>query len=153
MVTSFGEMGEYARPQPTINSNVEHAILRAGQWKYLIKTDLKSAYYQLPLSPESTRYVGVLTPYRGTLVYLRSVMGLPGSEAALEELLSRIFGDMIRDGQMCKCSDDLYIGSSDLKLLQAAWEEVLHRLQLNGLKLSPEKTLNNKTKNVQVNHP
>ena len=107
LVTSFGEMAEYAKPQPTINSNVEHALYQIGQFKELIITDLSSGYFQIPLNPESSRYVGVISPYTGAYVYRRSVMGLPGSEAALEELLSRIFGDMIRNGDMVKIADDI----------------------------------------------
>ena len=141
LVTSFGEVAEYAKPQPTITSNIEHVLLQLGQWKYIVKTDLKSAYYQIPLSPESSKFVGVMTPYKGSLVYQRSIMGLPGSEAALEEVLSRIFGDIIKEGNMIKLADDLYIGSNTVECLVAIWEEVLKRLYLNGLRLSPDKTI------------
>ena len=141
LVTSFGEVAEHARPQPTVNSNVEMVLQQIGQYKYIIKTDLCSAYYQIPLSPESSKYVGVLTPFKGTLVYKRSVMGLPGSEAALEELLSRIFGDIIKEGKMIKMCDDLYIGSESIDSLTATWEQVLDRLLKNGLKLGTDKTI------------
>ena len=141
LVTSFGQVAEYARPQPTVTSNVEHVLQQIGQYKYIIKSDLCSAYYQIPLNPESSKFLGVLTPFKGTLVYQRSVMGLPGSEAALEELLSRIFGDIIKDGKMIKMCDDLYIGSNDIDTLADTWEEVLDRLQKNGLKLGTDKTV------------
>ena len=140
LVTSFGEMAEYAKPQPTINSNIEAALQQIGQWKVIIITDLKESYFQIPLNPESSKYVGVITPYTGTLVYRRSVMGLPGSEAALEELLSRIFGDLIRNGKMVKIADDIFLGSHSVESLSDTWREVLKRLELNGLKLSPTKT-------------
>ena len=140
LVTSFGEMAEYAKPQPTINSNVEAALHQIGQFKEIIITDLKESYFQIPLNEESAKYVGVITPYMGTYVYRRSVMGLPGSEAALEELLSRIFGDLIRKGVMVKIADDIFLGSQSVQSLTEIWEEVLKRLQLNGLKLSSTKT-------------
>ena len=140
LVTSFGQMAEFARPQPTINTNVEHALHQIGQFEHLIITDLKDSYFQIPLNPESAKYLGVIAPYTGTYVYRRSVMGLPGSEAALEELLSRIFGDLIRAGKMVKVADDLFLGSLSINDLAATWKEVLHRLKLNGLKLSPTKT-------------
>ena len=140
LVTSFGEMAEYARPQPTGTSNVEHVLLQVGQWKYIIKADLKSAYYQILLSPESSKFAGVMTPYKGTLVYLRSVMGLPGSEAALEEVLSRIFGGLMKEGKVAKLADDLYVGAETVEELLTTWDEVLRRLLLNGLKLKPDKT-------------
>ena len=141
IVSPFGEVAEFARPQPTVTSNVEHVILQIGQWKHIIKCDLKSAYFQVPLSPESCRYVGVMTPFKGTFVYRRSVMGLPGSESALEELLSRIFGDMVEDRKIVKIADDFYVGSDNIENLLSSWEEVLQRLSLNGLKLSADKTV------------
>lgn len=141
LVTSFGTVAEYARPQPTCTSNVEHVIHQIGQWKYLIKADLTSSYFQIPLNPDSYKYVGIMSPFKGTFVYKRSVMGLPGSESALEELLSRIFGDLIQEGKMIKLMDDIYVGSNNFDSLVATWDEVLKRLVLNGLKLSPSKTV------------
>lgn len=140
LVTSFGEMAEYAKPQPTVTTNIEHALHALGQFEEIIVTDLKDSYYQIPLDPDSSKFVGVVTPYSGTYVYRRSVMGLPGSEAALDELLSRIFGDLIKEGKMVKVADDLFLGSKDSLSLAKIWEEVLDRLQANGLKLSPGKT-------------
>ena len=141
LVTSFGTVAEYARPQPTCTSNVEHVLHQVGQWKYLIKADLTSSYHQIPLSPDSYKYVGIMSPFKGTFVYKRSVMGLPGSESALEELLSRIFGDLIQAGKMIKLADDIYCGSDTFEDLVGTWDEVLKRLVQNGLKLSPNKTV------------
>ena len=140
LVTSFGEMAEYARPQPTVNCNIEHALHQIGQYENIIITDMKEGYFQIPLSSESSKYVGVLSPYSGTFVYRRSVMGLPGSESALEELLSRVFGRLIREGKMVKVADDIFIGAPSVQELLNIWEEVLSRLNLCGLKLSPSKT-------------
>lgn len=141
VVSSFGEMAEYTRSQPTVTSNPEQVIHTVGQWKYIIHADLTKAYFHIELAKDSTRYVGIMSPFRGTLVYLRSVMGLPGSEAALEEILSRIFGDIIQRGDMVKLADDLYMGAENVDRLLLIWEEVLMRLQDNGFKLSPEKTI------------
>ena len=140
LVTSFGEVAEHARPQPTANSNVEHALHQIGQYDVILVADIKDAYYHVPLSQDSCKYVGVVTPYKGTFVYRRSVMGLPGSESALEELLNRIFGDLVKAGKMVKVADDLFLGSTSVDGLADTWREVLKRLHLNGLRLSPHKT-------------
>ena len=140
LVTSFGEMADYAKPQPTTTTNIEHALHQIGQFEEIIVADLRDSYYQIPLDPNSSKYVGVVTPYTGTYVYRRSVMGLPGSESALDELLSRIFGDLIKEGKMVKVADDLFLGSKDTESLINIWKEVLLRLQQNGLKLSSNKT-------------
>ena len=100
LVTAFTEVGKYCKPQPTLLPTVDSTLRTIAKWKYLIKTDLKSAYYQIPLSKESMKYCGTVSPYKGTRVYTRCVMGMPGSESALEELLSRVLGDLIARGMV-----------------------------------------------------
>ena len=73
--------------------DVDSTLRKIGQWRYLIQTDLSNAFYQIPLSKDSQRYCGVVTPFRGVRVYVRSAMGMPGSEIALEELLCRVLED------------------------------------------------------------
>ena len=141
LVTSFTEIGQHVRPQPSVMPDVNEVLRQVAQWKYLIKTDLKTAYYLMHLSHNSMKYAGVNTPFRGILVYTRAVMGLPGSEASLECLLSRILGDLIMEGSVVKMADDLYIGADTVAKLLKSWESVLHLLQINGLKLSPKKTV------------
>ena len=37
-------------------------------------------------------------------------MGMPGSKTALEELMSRVLGDLLKEGIETKIVDDLYCG-------------------------------------------
>ena len=141
LVTAFTELGQYCKPQPSAMPKVEDVIQQIGQYKYIIKADLTQAYYQIPLEKSSFKYVGVCTPFRGVFVYTRAVMGLPGSESALEQLLSRVLGDLMVKGSVIKLADDLYVGANSLSELSAAWEEVLRLLCLNNLRLSPTKTV------------
>ena len=141
LVTAFGEIAEHARPQPAAMTNVDEVLRQIAQWKYIVKTDLKQAYYQIPLSKDSMKYAGIVSPYRGTFVYQRAVMGLPGSEASLECLLSRILGDLMLKGNVVKLADDLYIGADTVDKLLETWKQVLSLLQENGMKLSPTKTI------------
>ena len=57
-------MAEYARPQPTINTNIEEALLQIGQFEYMIVTDLSDSYYQITLNPESAKYLGIISETR-----------------------------------------------------------------------------------------
>ena len=90
LVTAFREIGEYSKPQPSVMPNVEDTLRRIGKWKYIIKTDVKQAYFQIPLSKDSMRFAGTATPFKGVRIYARAAMGCPGSETALEELMNRI---------------------------------------------------------------
>ena len=83
LVTAFSDVGRYSKPQPSLMPDVDNTLRQIGQWRYIIATDLSNAFYQIPLSKSSMKYCGVATPFKGTRVYVRSAMGMPGSETAL----------------------------------------------------------------------
>ena len=78
LVTSFGEVAKHSKPAPSLMPDVNSTLRKIGQWKYIIKADLAKAYFQIPLQKSSQKYCGVVTPFRGMRVYLRSAMGMPG---------------------------------------------------------------------------
>ena len=141
LVTAFSEVGRYAKPQPSVMPDVDSTLRTLGQWQYLIKTDLTSAFYQIPLAKSSMKFCGVATPFKGVRVYTRSAMGMPGSETALEELMCRVLGELIQEGIVAKISDDLFCGGNTPAELLANWRRVLEALAKCNLKLSPPKTV------------
>ena len=143
LVTAFGDVGRYAKIQPTALPDVDSTLRTIAGWKHLIITDLSSAYFQIPLHKDSMKYCGVVTPFKGTLVYTRSAMGMPGSEVALEELMCRILGDLIQEGIIAKICDDLYVGGDTPGELLTNWTRVLETLIKNGVYLSAPKTIVN----------
>ena len=99
--------------------DINSVLYQIAQWKYLITADLIQAFYQIPLSQKSMKYCGVLTPYRGASVYVRSAMGMPGCETALEELMCRILGELLIEDIIVHIDDYLYCGAhSAIDLLQ-----------------------------------
>lgn len=78
--------------------DVDSTLRNIGRWKYIIVSDLTSAFHQIPLPKQLLKYCGIVTPYRGIRVYTRCAMGMPGSETALEELMCRVLGDCLQDG-------------------------------------------------------
>ena len=141
LVTSFGEVGQYSKPQPSLMPNVNDTLRVIGQWKYLIKTDLSKAFYQIPLNKDSMRFCGVSTPFRGVRVYTRCAMGMPGSETALEELMNRVVGHLVQEGVLAKIADDMYCGGDTPEETLATWSKVLECLADNNLGLSASKTI------------
>ncbi|KAJ8408102.1 hypothetical protein AAFF_G00263300 [Aldrovandia affinis] len=140
LVTAFADVGRYSKPQPSLMPDVDSTLRLIAQWKYIIATDLTKAFYQIPLSRDSWKYCGVVTPFKGVRVYVRSAMGMPGSETALEELTCRVFGELLEQGHVAKVADDLYCGANTLEDLLAVWRRVLSALQRCGLNLSATKT-------------
>ncbi|XP_041367404.1 uncharacterized protein LOC121382005 [Gigantopelta aegis] len=141
LVTSFGDVGRYTKPQPSLLPDVDSTLRQIGQWKYIITTDLSSAFYQIPLDKNSMKYCGVATPFRGIRVYTRSAMGMPGSETALEELMCRVLGDLLTEGVVTKLADDLYCGGNTPEELINTWRRLLTALRHNNLRLSAHKTI------------
>ncbi len=140
LVTSFGEVAQYSKPQPSLMPNVDAVLRDIARWKYIIVTDLLQAFYQIPLAHTSMKYCGVSTPFKGVRVYTRSAMGMPGSETCLEELMCRVLGSLVQEGCVAKLADDLYCGGDTVDELLRNWERVLRELDRNNLRLSAHKT-------------
>ena len=141
LVTSFGEVAQYSKPQPSLMPNVDSVLREIGKWKFMVITDLLKSFYQIPLANSSMKYCGVATPFKGIRVYTRSAMGMPGSETCLEELMSRVLGDLIQEGCVAKIADDLYVGGNSPIEVLDNWKRVLALLQKNNLRLSAAKTI------------
>ena len=141
LVTAFADVARYSKPQPSLMPDVNSTLRTIAPWRYLIKTDLTQAFYQIPLSQSSLKYCGVATPFRGIRVYTRSAMGMPGSETALEEMMCRVLGDLIQEGCVTKLADDLYCGGDSPETLLSNWRRVLESLDRSKLRLSSTKTI------------
>ena len=80
LVTSFGEVAQYNKSQPSLMPNVDGVLREIGKWRYMVITDLLKPFYPIPLGHSSMKYCGVATPFKGIRVYTLSAMGMPGSE-------------------------------------------------------------------------
>ncbi len=141
LVTSFGEVGQYSKPQPSLMPDVDSTLRAIAKWRFIIMSDLSQSFYQIPLAHESMKYCGIATPFKGIRVYTRSAMGMPGSETCLEELMSRVLGNLIQEGIVTKLADDLYCGGNTPEEALSNWTRVLKALNDNNLRLSARKTV------------
>ena len=140
LVTAFTALSSYTKTLPTLMPTVEDMLRTISEWNYIITTDLKDAFYQIPLAKESMKWCGTVTPFRGIRIYLVACQGLPGSSEWLEELLCLLFGDLVQEGKVAKVADDLFVGGDTIDELFKNWATVLDILIKNGLKLKPPKT-------------
>ena len=143
LVTAFSDVGRYSKPQPSLMPDVESTLRTIGRWRYIIVSDMTSAFYQIPVSKSSMKYCGVATPFKGIRLYARCAMGMPGSETALEELMCRVLGDLHQEGIVAKLADDLYCGGDTEDELLHNWRRVLSALDKCSLRLSTKKTIVN----------
>ena len=140
LVTAFNAIGTYAKPHPSRSVCTDDILRFLACHKFIIKTDMTKQFFQLPMAKESMKYLGVLTPYKGLRVYTRAAMGMPGSTEHLDELMSRVLGDLLQKGKVIKLADDLYTGGDNIDELLTNWEEILQRFESNNLRLSSTKT-------------
>ena len=141
LVTAFTSIGEYCKTLPTAMPTIDETIRTIASWRYIIKTDLRDSFYQIPLEKSSMKWCGTQTPFRGLRVYVVSAQGMPGSSETLEELLCTVIGHLVQDGCAAKIADDLYIGGQSVDELIQNWRRVLEIMHQNGLKLKPSKTV------------
>ena len=53
LVTAFADVARYSKPQPSLMPDVDSTLRTIAPWRYMIKTDLTRAFYQIPLSKSS----------------------------------------------------------------------------------------------------
>ena len=103
--------------------------------------DLSQFYFQNRMDRGSIQYLGVIHPYRGTLVYTVSPMGLRNSSEMAYERLTRIFGDMQKKRQLCRQADALIVGGDSIQCLFSNLKEVFTRLRACGMTIKPSKLI------------
>lgn len=141
LVTNFTSLIDYCKTLPTVMPTVESVLQTIASWKFIIISDLRDAFYQIPMDKGSMKWCATPTPYRGLRIYVVAVQGLPGSSEVLEEMLCAVLGDYVKEGFVAKIADDLSVGGNTIEELFQNWARVLNALQQNGLKLKAIKTI------------
>ena len=141
LVTNFASLLDYCKTLPTVMPTVEEVLRTIAGWRYIIVTDLRDAFYQIPMDKGSMKWCATPTPYRGLRVYTVAVQGLPGSSEFLEEMLCAVLGEYVKEGFVAKIADDLTVGGCAIEDLYDNWMRVLEGLHRNGLKLKSPKTI------------
>ena len=124
LVTSFVELNKYKCTLPSKLDATEDVLTALGRWKYIIKTDLKSAYFQMKLAPNSQKWLGTISPYKGTCVYNRDPNGLKNMAEFLEEIIACVLGECLAEEILTKLSDDLIIGPGALRHSTGIFEAI-----------------------------
>ena len=103
--------------------------------------DLKSAFFQNHIDYEVLPYLGIMIPFGGLRVLTRSGQVLTGQSEELDELLSKILKDELKEGIVMKIYNDLVIGGNSLEEVVPNYTPVLHKFHLANIKVEPEKTV------------
>ena len=141
LVTDFTQLNNYIRKMPTSTPTIEETRLIIASFKYIVCIDLSQFYFQNRVDRESTQFLGVIHPYKGTMVYTASPMGLRNSSEIAYERLKRIFGDMQMDRKLCQQADALIVGGNVIEDLFSNLAEVFKRLRECGMTIKPSKLI------------
>lgn len=123
-----------AYPLPHIPATLDK--LRGA--KYLSTIDLKSGYWQVPLSPDSRPITAFTVPGRGLMQFRVMPFGLHSAPATFQRLLDTVLGPELEPKVLVYLDDIIVVSSSfeeHLKLLA----EVFRRLRHAKLRPNPEK--------------
>ena len=99
------------------------------------KIDLSQAYQQVQLDEESRKYVTINT-HQGLYQYTRVPFGILSAPALFQKIMDTILQGV--PNTICYLDDILVTGKNDDEHLRNL-EEVLRRLQQNGLRVKPAK--------------
>ena len=97
--------------------------------------------FQFGLRRQDAACFGVQHPTRGIFVYASSPQGLMNSSEMANDLLGRIYGDMMETSRLTRLADSIFVLGDTFKELAWNYSETLRRSELCNLTFHPEKTL------------
>lgn len=123
-----------AYPLPFVSATLDK--LRDAH--YLTTLDIKSAYWQIPLSEKSKPLTAFVVPTRGLYQFTRMPFGLHNAPATWQRFIDRTLGVDLEQYVFCYL-DDIVISTSTFEKHLEVLNTVLERLRVAGLTLNREK--------------
>lgn len=117
---------------------ITHTLDKLRDAKYLTSLDIKSAYWQVPLTDESKPLTAFTIPGRGLFQFRRMPMGLHNSSATWQRLVDNILGAGL-EPYVFVYLDDIIIVTPDFDRHVEILREVLERLKVAGLTVCRDK--------------
>lgn len=108
--------------------------------KYLSTLDIKSAYWQIPISEESKPLTAFTVPTRGLFQFKRMPFGLTNAPAVWQRLIDRVIG-VEMEASVFVYLDDVIICTSTFEEHINILREVITRLTRAGLTLNKDKCI------------
>lgn len=123
-----------AYPLPYINQILD----QLGNAKFLSSLDLKSAFWQIPLDPESKEKTAFTIPTRGLFHFKVMCYGLTSAPATQQRLMDILFGPEYC-GRIFIYLDDIIVVSETFSEHLTLLRTVLERLQFGNLTINLNK--------------
>ena len=103
--------------------------------------DMRQAFFQIPLAPESRPYTAFSAPGQKLLQYTCVPMGCNIATGLMQTVLSRLLGDMYYKNVLCYADDIIIYSKKDLRDHMSIVDEVCKRLWKANANLKKEKAI------------
>jgi hypothetical protein len=123
-----------AYPLPFINVILDK-LRRA---RYISTIDVKSGYWQVPLTPASKPITAFMVPSRGLYQFRVMPFGLHSAPATFQRLMDRVMGPELDPYCFAYLDDIVVLGETFEQHLEVL-QEVFRRLRAANLRLNPDK--------------
>ena len=121
--------------------NIKDILVRLGEQKsgYFCKLDLTAGFHQTPISEDSRIYTAFKTPWGGLYEWCRLPMGLKGSPAYFQQIMTtEVLNGLVMN--ICEVYlDDVIVYAPTEELLLERLRLVLERFREKGMTLNPQK--------------
>ena len=90
LVVNFNPINDHIKNIPSPMTTVNDVHSQLGKWKEIIIIDLYNALFQNHINKKDQQWLGIMTPFSGLRVLMRSGQGLLGQSEDLDELMAKI---------------------------------------------------------------
>jgi len=136
LCNNFIQLNKRTVPEPYIMTNTLELLNRVAGATYLTRLDLKKAYFQVKVHPQSQKYTSFESPF-GTWRYAKMPMGLVNAGSTLQPIM-----DFVLYGAhdyADKLLDDVLVWTNSFEAHLVRLNDVLTRLRSAGLTLNTSK--------------
>ena len=141
LVSDFTSLLPHIKKLETVAPSLKDVKTKIGQAKYHVELDFSNYFWQGGMPIEDIPYLATPHPFGGLRVYTVEPQGIRNASEHGAERLSRIYGDMVKDGHAALIADALYILADDEESLLQHFVTALSRASLSGLTFKPSKLI------------
>lgn len=118
--------------------HIEDMIMQLKDKKFFSQIDLKNAYHQIKMNPESIKFTAFTSPM-GNYEYIMCPYGLKNGPSVFQRAVHNLLSDLIRKGKVVVYLDDILVPSSTVDENLKVVSEVLRRIRDADFEIRKEK--------------
>ena len=138
-VTDFTALNKYIRKYPAVSPGIAEAKSALSRKRLHVHLDFSNWFFQAGVRREDMPFLGIVHPYKGTMVYTGSAQGCKNSGELNYDKIGRMFGDMLEHDGAARMADGLHGLGDEPQELFDNFKEILTRARMAGLTFKPSK--------------